>query len=299
MGMADSVPGVSGGTVAVITNIYDRLIYSIKSIDLTALKLFFTGKFSRFWQHINGNFLLVLALAILVGLSLSANTVLYLIDNQFELLMAFFIGLVLASSWLLKNKFEVRSGLNLLALGLGGTLTLAVSFLSPVNVDLSLTYLFFCGGIAICAMILPGVSGAFLLIILGAYEYVLGALVELNLVVILVFMAGAAIGLLLFSRFIAWALTHYHELSYGFLTGMLIASIQVLWPWQQVLSYYTDSDGEQHALQSSNVLPINYETLTGNAPQLMAVIVFFVLGVGLVISFDRMFGTDGAKATRK
>jgi len=290
MGVADSVPGVSGGTVAVITNIYDRLIYSIKAVDLIALRLFFSGQFKEFWRHINGSFLLVLALAILTGLSLSANTVLYLIDSQFELLMAFFVGLVLASSWLLKSRCSLTRWPNLLALLIGVSLTLAVSFLSPVNVELSLIYLFFCGGIAICAMILPGVSGAFLLLMLGAYEFVLRALTALDLVVILVFMAGAVIGLLLFSRLIGWALMHYHELSYGFLTGMLIASVKVLWPWQLALNYYIDSDGKQHALQSTNILPINYEALTGNDPKVIAAVACFSAGMGLVLCWERFFG---------
>jgi len=239
MGMGDSVPGISGGTIAVITHIYDKLIFSIRAVDLQALSLLFHGNVSQLWRHINGTFLGVLALGILSGLLLSANTVLYLLDNHFEALMAFFIGLVLASSWLLKNECNLRASTSLTALIVGAVFTVTIGMLPPVNANFSLIAIFLSGAIAICAMILPGLSGAFILLILGVYEYVLRALLDFNLPVILVFMLGCIIGLLVFSRFLAWMLRHYHDLSYGFIIGMLLGSLSVLWPWQHTQSYYT------------------------------------------------------------
>lgn len=289
MGMGDSVPGISGGTIAVITHIYDKLIFSIRAVDLQALRLLATGQFAAVWQHINGSFLLVLALGILSGLLLSANTVLYLLDNRFEALMAFFIGLVLASSWLLKDECDLRAWPNLVALLLGSMLTIGIGLLPHANGNFSLLAMFFSGAIAICAMILPGLSGAFILLLLGVYEYVLTALIEFNLPVILVFVSGCVVGLLAFSRVLAWLLRNFHELSYGFIIGMLLGSLSILWPWQHAQTYFTDSSGELHILRALNVSPGQYTELTGQAPQVVLVLICLLAGGLLVLAMERLF----------
>lgn len=288
MGLGDSVPGVSGGTIAVITNIYDTLIYSISALDLRACKLLLAGRLEYFWLHINGSFLLLLSLGVLSGLLLSANTVLFLLDNYFEPLMAFFIGLVLASSWLLKDSFEYTKVENWVALLLGVALTVLVSSINPFTGNLSYTYVFISGGIAICAMILPGLSGAFILLLLGVYEFILEALIGFDLPYILVFVAGCIIGLLAFSRVIGWMLHNYHQLSYGFIVGMLIGSLVVLWPWQQAQNYYTDSAGELQALQTLKLWPLNYTELTGNDAMLLACLVSMLIGLAMVLLLHRM-----------
>lgn len=291
MGLGDSVPGVSGGTIAVITNIYDQLIFSIKSVDLTAVNLLFSGRVMDAWRHVNGTFLSVLALGILSGLLTSANTVLYLLANQFEALMAFFLGLVLASSWLLKDEFEVAQAQNLVALLLGVLLTVVVGMISPRVAELSLVYVFFSASLAICAMILPGLSGAFILLLLGVYEFILGALIYFNLPYIGVFIAGCVVGLLLFSRLLAWLLHRYHQLSYGCITGILLGSITVLWPWQHTVSSYTDAAGEVHPLLRANVLPTNYAEVTGLEPVLLLTFVCSVSGALLVLVLHRLFNS--------
>lgn len=289
MGMGDAVPGISGGTIAVITHIYDKLIFSIRSVDMQAVRLLAAGKFAAVWQHFNGTFLLVLALGILSGLLISANTVLYLLDNSFEALMAFFIGLVLASSWLLKTECNLGTWPNLVALGLGALFTIAIGFLPHANGNFSLLAMFFSGVIAICAMILPGLSGAFILLLLGVYEYILTALIEFNLPVILVFMLGCVVGLLAFSRVLAWLLKNFHELSYGFIIGMLLGSLSILWPWQHAQSYFTDSSGELHILRALNVWPTQYAELTGQAPQVVLVFICLLAGGVLVLALERVF----------
>lgn len=296
MGLGDSVPGVSGGTIAVITNIYDQLIFSIKSVDVTAVKLLFSGRVSAAWRHINGTFLSLLALGILCGLLISAHTVLYLLANEFEALMAFFLGLVLASAWLLKDEFEVKQASNLGALLLGALLTVAVGMIDPRVAELSLVYVFFSASIAICAMILPGLSGAFILLLLGVYEFILAALIEFNLPYIGVFIAGCVVGLLLFSRLLAWLLHRYHQLSYGCITGMLLGSITVLWPWQHTVSSYTDAAGELHSLVRANVLPTNYAEVTGLEPALLLVCVCVVAGAFVVLLLHRVFNADSGWA---
>lgn len=263
MGLGDSVPGISGGTIAVITKIYDQLVFSISAIDLRACSLLFTGRISEAWQYVNGGFLLILAMGILSGLLLSANTVLFLLENYFPPLMAFFIGMVLSSTWLLKNEFTLNAWQNILALLLGLLLATLIGFISPRSAELSLIYVFFSGAIAISAMILPGLSGAFILLLLGVYEFILGALVEFNWPYILVFVLGCATGLLIFSRILTWLLLKHHQLSYGFITGMLLGSLSALWPWQQS----TDS------------------------PMLLASSITIVLGVAVVVLLHTVFAS--------
>jgi len=233
MGLGDSVPGISGGTIAVITKIYDQLVFSIRAVDLRACALIFTGQYKTFWQHINGTFLLILVLGILSGLLISANTVLFLLENYFAPLMAFFIGMVLASSALLRNEFSLGIWQNIVALLLGLLLAVSIGFITPRSAELSLIYVFLSGAIAISAMILPGLSGAFILLLLGVYEFILNALLGFDLPYIVVFVLGCAAGLLAFSRVLSWLLRDHHQLSYGFITGMLLGSVSALWPWPE------------------------------------------------------------------
>jgi len=292
MGMADAVPGVSGGTIAVITRIYDKLVFSISAVDAAAIRLLFSGRFNQLWTRINGTFLAVLALGVLTGLLISANTVLFLLANHFELLMAFFIGLILASSWLLKAEFNCRELPNLGGLLIGITITLLVSVISPNSMqNISLFYIFFSGFIAICAMILPGISGAFVLLIFGVYETLLTALIEINLLVITVFGFACITGLLSFSRVISWVLKHHHEKGYSVLTGMLIGSLYVLWPWKvTVYPQGVENNGET-ILQTSNSLPLNYEMVTGNDPLILGVLLSVMAGLTLILVFNKLFAS--------
>ncbi len=292
MGLGDSVPGVSGGTIAVISNIYERLIYAIRSCDLHAAKLVLRGDLKTFWRHIDGHFLLVLGLGILSGLLLSANTVLYLLEHFVEPLMAFFCGLVLASAFLLRQEFDYWRSRGLVAIVGGLLLALGTGLINPQSVAVSLPYLFFSGMIAICAMILPGLSGAYLLLILGVYEFVLAALVQFELVSILVFASGCVIGLLSFSRILAWLLNRHHQLSYGVITGMLLGSVTLLWPWQEIVSTYVDSSGELQALQTRNVWPLNYTEVSGNDALLLACLASFAAGLAIVILMRYLFASQ-------
>ena len=286
MGLGDSIPGVSGATIAVITNIYERLILAIRSIDSIALKLFGAREIAKAWQHIDGNFLIVVAVGALTGLLLSANTVLYLLDNFPEPLMAFFVGLVLASIWVLRSQYKIRSARNLLAIFAGTALAVMIGSLEPRVAEISILYVFICGAIGISAMILPGLSGAFILLLLGIYEYILTALVGFELLIILVFFSGCVIGLLLFSRALAWLLQHYHELSFAIISGLLCGSVYVLWPWQQTVSFYTDTSGMQHVLQTVNIWPLNYTEITGNSAWLALSVVTFLSGLGIVLALQ-------------
>ncbi len=291
MGLGDSVPGISGGTIAVITKIYDQLVFSIRAIDLQACRLLIKGRFSQAWQHINGNFLLILAAGILSGLLVSANTVLFLLENYYAPLMAFFIGMILSSTWLLKNEFSVSSWQNTLALILGLLLAISMGFISQRSTELSLMSVFFSGVVAISAMLLPGLSGAFILLLLGVYEFILTALLEFNLPYILVFMLGCGIGLLAFSRVLSWLLWKHHQLSYGFISGMLLGSVSALWPWQQTI---LDGSGAAATLQRVNMLPQTYTQQTGDASMLLASMFALVFGVAVVVLLQTVFVTPSS-----
>lgn len=282
MGLGDSVPGISGGTIAVITQIYDELIYSIRSLDMQALRLVTGGRFAECWRHINGSFLLLVGLGMLSGLLLSANTVLYLLENHREALMAFFIGLVLASVVLLRKQYTLRSAAGVLVLMLGVLVTAGVGLIEGFQVAISIPYLFVCGAIAICAMILPGLSGAFILILLGAYQFMLEALLAFELPSITVFIAGCLFGLLAFSRLIALVLRRFHELAYAFISGMLTGSLLILWPWQETVSSYLDADGQAHALRTLPVWPLNYAEVSGQQPGILLAVSMVLLGMAVV-----------------
>ncbi len=280
MGVADSVPGVSGGTIAVMAGIYEELIHSLKNLNPVSLWEYRKLGLAGFWRSINGNFLLVLLLGIVSALYLSANTVLYLLETHYPQLMAFFCGLVLGSTFFLRRQVLRWGGVegSFLILGIG--ITLLIAFINPLAGQSTYLYLFLCGAIAISAMILPGISGAFILLLLGVYDYVLAALRALDVGVIVVFAAGCATGLLSFSHLLSWTFRHYREQTYAFLTGMLLASIVVLWPWKLT--------PEHGAIGASYLSPSAYAAATGTTVNALTALGFFILGFALVTIFERI-----------
>jgi len=276
IGVADSVPGVSGGTIAVITGIYEQLLIALKSCNPMALPVLWKQGPKAFWQRIHGEFLLTLLCGILGALVLMANTVLYLLDTHFMLVMAFFLGLVLASCKVLSPEMGKPTLVKALFFILGFAITTATALLNPAAGSSALPYLFVCGAIAICAMILPGISGAFMLILFGVYEYVLDALRSLQWDVIVVFAIGCVVGLLSFAHVLSLMFRLYRQNTFSFLIGMLAASLIVLWPWR--LSAEPGS--------GLGVMPWNYAELTGNSPQLLAVLLCTLAGAAIIIVFE-------------
>jgi putative membrane protein len=289
MGLGDSVPGVSGGTIAVVTRIYEELIFSLRRLDLTFLRLLVQLKLVESWRHINGSFLLILALGMLSGLLLSANSVLYLLSNQFEALMAFFFGLILASVALLSREIpSVRWQFLAAALG-GSLLTALIGSLEPAGAsELHPVYLFFCGLVAVSAMILPGLSGAFILILLGAYDTMLIALTSFYWLRIGVFLAGCVAGLLLFSRLLSRLLRAHRALCFSAICGMLLGSLPLLWPWRAASPVDSVAENTAWALQSAPVWPLTYSETSGEDPQLLTAALCFLLGAALVLVLSRL-----------
>lgn len=239
MGAADVIPGVSGGTIAFITGIYDDLLGSINAIDATAVKLFFTGKFKEFWKHINGSFLVSLFCGILISVLTIAGLMQYLLEHHPIQTWAFFFGLIVASSIFILRGIEGWNLKAVLYLIFGVFLGVTICTLSPTTTPDALWFIFLSGAIAICAMILPGISGSFILLILGKYQYIMGAISGLtsgqavgeSIVVLGVFAVGAVCGILAFSRFLHWLLGRFHKETLITLAGFIIGSLVKVWPW--------------------------------------------------------------------
>ena len=239
MGAADVIPGVSGGTIAFIMGIYDEFVGSLASINGEALKLLLKGRFSAFWKHINGSFLLSLVAGIGISVIALAGLMQMLLSDFPIQTWAFFFGLIVASSiFIIRgiSGWKIREGLMLV---FGILLGAVICTLSPTQTPDGLWFIFLSGALAICAMILPGISGSFILLILGKYEYVLGAISGLvagvdpgrNLLILGVFGLGAIIGILAFSRFLHWLLARWQKETMIVLAGFIIGSLVKIWPW--------------------------------------------------------------------
>ena len=283
MGLSDSVPGVSGATIALITNIYERLITAIASVNLFTLYYLLTQHRGHVWRNIDGNFLLILGLGVLSGILISARTILFLYSAYPEPLYAFFMGLVLTSAWVLRKKFRVRKFENWLMWSLGVIFSLILSNVEALVAEIGYVYIFICGMIAICAMILPGLSGALILILLGAYEFVLTALVALQFNFILVFSLGCLTGLAIFSRVLIWVLQRFRELTYALINGMLVGSTYMLWPWQKFYGCEVGNEESGNLFCREIILPLHYTEATGNPMMIPQTLFAFLLATSLVI----------------
>lgn len=261
MGAADVVPGVSGGTIAFITGIYEELIDSIKSVDLTALKLLFTGNLKGFWKKINGSFLLPLLGGIGLSLYSLAYLMTWLLTYYPIYTWSFFFGLIIASSILVAKEIRKWNLSTVIALLAGIVIAYTITVLSPAQTPEAWWFILLSGAIAICAMILPGISGAFILLLLGKYKFILEAVSQLNIPVIVLFAIGAVAGIISFSHFLSWLLKNHHTLTIAVLTGFMLGSLNKVWPWKQTLETMQDLKGVEHVVREQNVLPSTYETL--------------------------------------
>lgn len=288
MGGADVIPGVSGGTIAFITGIYEELIDSIKSVDIEAFKLLFSFELKAFWKHTNGSFLIAVLMGILVSILSLARLVTYLMANHPIKLWSFFFGLIIISALMVAKEIKQWNISSVLSLLAGIVVAYFITSATPASTPDGLLFVFLSGMIAICAMILPGISGSFILLILGKYQYVLGAVKELDFVVIIVFALGCLVGILSFARLVSWLLKHYHLVTVSVLVGFMIGSLNKIWPWRLVTQYRLNSKGEQVPFLETNVLPAEYLQSTGQEPLFMHAILFFALGIGLVILIDKL-----------
>jgi len=285
MGAVDLVPGVSAGTIAFITGIYAELITSIQSINLEALKIGRSRGLAALWEHINGNFLVTLLAGILFSLFTLAGAVKFLLTNYPLPLWSFFIGLILASVIYLLRQHPPKNALQLIALGMGLTLTYLLSNASEMALDGNYLTMFIAGSIAVCAMILPGISGSYILVLLGLYSVFIDALANTQLDLLAVFAAGGVIGLMFFSRLLSWLLNNYSATVISTLCGFLIGSLSVMWPWKQVVTSSLNSGGKT-ALSAVNLSPGDYRLLVGQDPQILSCIIALLFGLALVLVLE-------------
>lgn len=290
MGAADVVPGVSGGTIAFISGIYDEWLTSLKRCTPAVLLMLKREGIVKTWQYINGNFLLALFGGILISLKTFAAIVLMAMDNYPILVWAFFSGLVAASIYLLVREQRGWGVVEFVGLVFGILFILAISYMAPAQLPAHGWILFLGGFVAICAMILPGISGSFILLLVGLYPVFLQAIHHLEIVKLLWFGVGCIVGLVVFSRFLLWLLNSYHSQTLAILIGFLVGSLSVTWPWKHALLTTVDSHGRTIALQQENLNPLNYMAVTGNEPTILLAIVWALAGVLLVVGIEFIAG---------
>ncbi|MFR9503242.1 MAG: DUF368 domain-containing protein [Rikenellaceae bacterium] len=278
MGAADVVPGVSGGTIAFISGIYEELIGSIKSVDIEAIKLLCTLQLKEFWQKINGNFLLSVVCGIALSILSLAKLMTYLLENHPIMIWSFFFGLIIASSILIFKEIKSFNLLSAASILIGAIVAYTITILSPAETPNDWWFIILCGAIAICAMILPGVSGSFLLLLMGKYQYILSALSNFEITTIALFIAGAAIGIISFSHILSWLLKNFHTATISLLTGFMVGSLNKVWPWKEVIETTINSHGKIVPLVEHNILPMQYEQINEEPSMLLWAIVMATAG---------------------
>ena len=243
MGAADAVPGVSGGTIAFITGIYEELITTLSGINLSLIKTLQKQGLVAFWKQLNGNFILALVVGITISFVSFMRIAKYLIETQAILIWSFFFGLIVASILYIGRQIKKWSFKTLFALILGGLIAYFITTIPPIPNNDQPFFLFLAGAIAICAMILPGISGSFILLILGAYKTLSDAIHDFNFKNILIFAGGAFIGLISFSKLLKWLFKNYEDLTLAVLTGFIMGSLNVIWPWKQTITVFSKEKG--------------------------------------------------------
>jgi putative membrane protein len=284
MGAADVVPGVSGGTIAFISGIYEELLTSISSVNLSLLKTLKSDGIKAAWKQVNGSFLLSLFVGIFISIISLAKAIKWMLENEPVLLWSFFFGLVLASVIYIAKQITKWKVLTFVLLVLGAGLAYYITTLNPMMTENSSPlFLFLAAALAICAMILPGISGAFILVLLGAYKPVLAAVNNRDVTSVAIVFAGAIVGLLSFSRVLKWLFTNYKNFTLAVLTGFIIGSLNKIWPWKETLTWRTNSHGVEVPFNQQSVSPFNIE---GN--HLLMASVLAVVGFGLILLLEKL-----------
>lgn len=300
MGAADVIPGVSGGTIAFITGIYQELIYSIKSVNGEFFRLLFKQGPAKAWRHINGNFLVAVFSGILLSIFSLARLISWLLATHPKMVWAFFFGLIIASSLHIGKKIEKWNAASLVCLVLGMAVAAWITIATPAATPEVWWFVFLAGSVAITAMILPGISGSFILLLLGKYEFILNAVKDLKADIILIFAGGCAVGLISFSNIISWFFKRFPDATMALLTGFMLGSLNKLWPWKQVLETRLNSAGEEVPFLERSISPMTYHELTGQPHLLWQVLLVALAGFMLIFIFDIMAaGKDSQQSSLK
>jgi putative membrane protein len=282
MGIAELVPGVSAGTIAFVSGIYEEFISSINNVNLKTLRLWRKEGFQSFWKALNGNFLLALVLGMAISILAFTKLVRWLLENEPILIWSFFFGLVLASVIFVAKDIKRWNVANMLLLIGGAVIAYYLTQLPPSENANSLLYLFFSGALAVCAMILPGISGSFIMVLLGAYKTIIDALDEKDFKIIITVGLGILFGILSFARVLKWMFDHYKNITLSVLTGFILGSLNKIWPWKKVLETRTFGDKEKIIAEQS-VSPFSFE----GDPQLIFAVIAAIAGFSLIFILER------------
>ena len=284
MGAADVVPGVSGGTIAFISGIYEELLTSISNINFSLLKTIKSEGIKAAWKQVNGAFLLSLFTGVFVSIISLAKAIKWMLENEPILLWSFFFGLVLASVIYIAKQITKWNVLSFFLLIIGAGLAYYITTLNPlVSENSSPLFLFLAAALAICAMILPGISGAFILVLLGAYKPVLAAVNNRDFATVAIVAAGALAGLLTFSRILKWLFTNYKNYTLAVLTGFIIGSLNKIWPWKETLTWRTNSHGIKVPFNQQSVSPFAFED-----NQILFATLLAIIGFGLILLLEKL-----------
>lgn len=290
MGIADVIPGVSGGTVAFILGIYEELITSISKINIESLKILRKEGILKFWKYINGSFLVTLLTGILSSILIFSRIITTLLDRYPILILAFFFGLILSSIFFLLNKVSKWNYINVSALVVFSVLAYLITIIEPKIAPDSYIYIFISGFIAIIAMILPGISGAFILLLMGSYQIIIGMVSNLHkdflgsVDFLSVFALGCILGLLSFSKVLTYLFKNYHNITISILIGFMIGSLNKIWPWKEIISYRINSKGESVPLLEKSILP----DISDKGSFFLMAIIFFIIGFFVVFFMEKL-----------
>lgn len=282
MGMADVVPGVSGGTIAFISGIYEELIGSIRSIGGPALKLLLRFRLAEFWRAVNGNFLAAVFAGLLAAVFSLAHLMTYLLEHHPIEIWSFFFGLIIASALFVSKEVGRWNAVPVLSAAVGAAVAYWITVASPAQTPETWWFILLTGAVAICAMILPGISGAFILLLMGKYRFILEAVGSFDAEVIVLFGVGAVVGLVSFSHLLSWLLRRWHDATIALLLGFMIGSLNKVWPWKVTLETYLDSHGAAHPLVERNIWAGDYLAATGQEGHLPQALLFCACGFLLI-----------------
>jgi putative membrane protein len=300
MGIAEVIPGVSGGTIAFITGIYEDLLNSIKAFGPSLVTEFRQGGFTQVWKSINGNFLVLLLFGMAIGVVVGVFGVSHLLENYPPIIWAFFFGLIIASAIYIGRQIEHWDWKSIISLVIGAIAAYSITVLTPAEGSTSLIFVFFCGMVAISALILPGISGSFILLMLGMYSYIVMETVKPalktfatdKLIVVGVFALGCLTGLMTISRVLSWTFNYYRTITLAVLTGFMLGSLNKIWPWRNAVEWLRDASGNiimeegipKKILVEENVLPAVYN----GDPYTIGVIVLMIIGFLSVFAIERI-----------
>ncbi|MBF9003474.1 MULTISPECIES: DUF368 domain-containing protein [Vibrio] len=292
MGAADVVPGVSGGTIAFITGVYDTLLESIRRINPSLWGIWRKEGFKAVCQHINLFFLMSLFAGILTSILTLAKLISWLLVSHPIPTWSFFFGLILVSVYHMLKQVDQKQIPQWIFLCVGIAIAYSITVVKPISMEPSGINILIAGAIAICAMILPGISGSFILLLLGMYAPILGAIKGMQLDVIGLFAVGCLVGILSFSHLLSWLLKKHRDTTLMFLTGLMLGTLPKIWPWKETVSWRVNSHGEKVPLLQNNLSPSHFESVTSQPAQLLLAVILMLCAIAVVLGLEKFAKQD-------